>query len=94
MSIHTAADLDREFRSAIAHGAATTDEVRMARALFDAHALELVAHNVPRSVSHALGAAARLIDGGKVVSPSQVRRLYGNGGQMFDLVCEAVTAAA
>ena len=39
-------------------------------------------------------AAARLIDGGKVVSPSQVRRLYGNGGQMFDLVCEAVTAAA
>lgn len=94
MSIHTAADMDREFRSAIAHGAATTDEVRMARALIEVHALEVPAHNVARGIGHALGAAARLIDGGKVVSPSQVRRLYGNGGQMFDLVCEAVTDAA
>lgn len=90
MSIHTAADMDREFRSAIAHGAATTDEVRMARVLFEVNAID----TRPANVGHALGAAARLIDGGKVVSPSQVRRLFGNGGQMHDLVTEAVVAAA
>ncbi|AHJ88317.1 hypothetical protein CG91_gp017 [Mycobacterium phage 39HC] len=84
--ITTAVEIDREFRVAIAHTEASTAEVRMARALFDVHALDAR----PDTVADALSAAARLVDMGLL--PSQVRRLFGNGGQMHDLVTEAVAA--
>lgn len=84
VSPFVAREIDREFRVAIAHGAATTDEVRLARALFDVNAVE----PRPANVALALGAAARL-----TVSPSQVRRLYGNGYGTYELVTEAVAAA-
>lgn len=77
-------EIDREFRIAIAHGAASTDEVRLARALFDVNAVD----PSPANVALVLGAAARLY-----LIPSQVRRLYGNGHQVYDLVNEAVAAA-
>ena len=86
-----ALDIDREFRTALAHGA-TTDEVRMARVLIEVNAVEVNPRNTHAAVSTALGAAARLIAGGQFVHPGQVRRLYGNGGITYDLVNEAVTA--
>lgn len=90
MSIHTATNMDREFRTAIAHGAATTDEVRMARVLFEVDAID----TAPRNVGHALGAAARIIASGVIVTTGQVRTLYPNGGSVYNLVNAAVSAAA
>ncbi|AGU91939.1 hypothetical protein ADAWI_17 [Mycobacterium phage Adawi] len=92
ISPFTAQAIDREFRSAIAHGATTADEVRLARALFDVHAVEVTStyhRDITAAVTVALGAAARL-----TLQPSQVRRLYGNGQLTYDLVNEAVAAAA
>jgi hypothetical protein len=88
MSIHTAADIDREFRTAIAHTEASTIEVQIARALFEVGAIDAS----PKNVAHALGAAARINAG--YVSASMVRRNYGAGGITHDMVTEAVVAAA
>ena len=84
--ITIATDIDREFRVAMARTGASADEVRMARAVFQVQALDAR----PDTVADALSVAARLV--AKGLLPSQVRRLYGNGGQMFDLVREAVDA--
>lgn len=83
---HTAATfaasiLARRIRVAAAHLGSTSDEVRLVRAILDVHATD--------NVEAAFGAAARL-----TLMPSQVRRLYGNGGLTYDLVNEAVAAAA
>lgn len=93
MSTYIANAIEREFRTAAAHGAATRDEICMARALFDVHAVEVTStyhRDVTAAVTVALGAAARLSG----LMPSQVRRLYGNGATTHDLVDEAVAAAS
>lgn len=84
-TIYRTQDIDREFRTAIQHGA-DTDEVRLARALFDVNAIEPHPHNV----AHALNAAAIINRRG--LMPSQIRRLYGSGGSTYDYVTEAVAA--
>ncbi|AKF14685.1 hypothetical protein SEA_ALANGRANT_20 [Mycobacterium phage AlanGrant] len=76
-----AAVLDRRIREAAAHLGSSTDEVRLARAILEVHATD--------DVVVAFGAAARL-----TLLPSQVRRLYSNGYGTYDLVNEAVAAAA
>ena len=73
--------LDRRIRVAAAHLGSTSDDVRLVRAILEVHATD--------NVEVAFGAAARL-----TLMPSQVRRLYGNGGLTYDLVNEAVAAAA
>jgi len=78
---------ERELRIARAHLGASTDEVRMVRALVDVHAVEST------NLEVAFGAAVRLYDNG-LVHPGQVRRLYGNGGSTYDLVNDAVAAKA
>ncbi|AER48935.1 hypothetical protein SEA_DONNY_21 [Mycobacterium phage Donny] len=89
VSPFTQMEIDREFRTAAAHGAADRYEIRIARVLFEVNAIE----PRPANVAHALGAAARILDCGKVM-PSQIRRLYGNGGLTYDLVTNAVQASA
>ena len=90
VSPHIAREIDREFRVALLHDI-DANEVRMARALLDVNAVEVNPRNVYASVVVALGAAAIINRRG--LMPSQIRRLYGNGGHTYDYVTKAVAAA-
>ncbi|AGT12757.1 hypothetical protein REPROBATE_21 [Mycobacterium phage Reprobate] len=79
-----AAELDRRIREAVAHTGSSTAEVRIARFL--------LAAEVVSTVEHALSTAARLDAAGYL--PGQITRGYMAGGITYDLVNEAVAAAA
>ena len=88
LSTYAALELDREFRTAKAATECSTQELQIARALMDLGIIDAR----PANVARALSAAARLEAG--YLSASLIRRNYGVGGLTYDLVNEAVAAAA